>query len=82
MHPMQVQVARHRGTEREENNRGTMIVEGKVIIELQSVEKVNPAPKKQWLPYLKLTDMKVGYLLNFGEERMKNGITRIIQGKL
>ncbi len=48
-----------------------MIVEDKVIIELKSVEKLNPAHKKQLLTDLKLTGMKLGYLLNFGEELMK-----------
>ncbi len=59
-----------------------MIVEDKVIIELKSVEKLNPAHKKQLLSYLKLTGMKLGYLLNFGEELMKHGIVRIINGSL
>ena len=38
--------------------------------------------KKQVLTYLKLTDMKLGYLLNFGEELMKDGIFRIINGHI
>jgi len=59
-----------------------LIVEGKVILELKSVEKVHPAHKKQLLTYLRLTGMKLGYLLNFGEALMKDGITRTIHGKL
>ena len=58
------------------------IVQGKVILELKSVEKVHPAHKKQLLTYLKLTGLKLGYLLNFGEALMKDGITRIINGQL
>ena len=54
----------------------------KVILELKSVEKVHPAHKKQLLTYLKLTGLKLGYLLNFGEALMKDGITRIINGQL
>jgi len=46
------------------------------------VEKTSPVHKKQLLTYLKLTDLKLGYLLNFGDELMKNGITRIINGDL
>ena len=66
----------------DEGFRADLIVEGLVILELKSVEKVNPAHKKQLLTYLKLTGMKLGYLLNFGEEFMKNGITRTINGDL
>jgi len=51
-------------------------------VELKSVEKVNPAHKKQLLTYLRLTGLKLGYLLNFGESLMKEGITRIIIGDL
>lgn len=66
----------------EEGFRADLIVGGKVIIELKSVEQLHPAHKKQLLTYLKLTEMKLGYVLNFGEELMKNGITRIINGTL
>ena len=59
-----------------------MIVEGKVIIELKSLEKVNAAHKKQLLTYLRLTGMRLGYLLNFGEALMKDGITRTINGQI
>ena len=51
-------------------------------MELKSVEKANPAHKKQLLTYLRLTGMKLGYLLNFGEALMKDGITRIINGQI
>jgi GxxExxY protein len=62
--------------------RADIFVDGKVIIELKSVEKLNPAHKKQLLTYLKLTNTNLGYLLNFGSELMKNGIVRIINGVL
>jgi GxxExxY protein len=65
-----------------EHEIGTLIVEGKVILELKSVEKVHPAHKKQVLTYLHLTGMKPGFLLNFGEALMKDGITRIVCGEL
>ena len=64
----------------EEGFRADIVVEGKVIIELKSVEKTNPAHKKQLLTYLKLTGLKLGYVLNFGEELMKIGITRTANG--
>ena len=66
----------------EEGFRADLIVDGKVIVELKSVEAVCPAHKKQLLTYLRLTGMKVGYLLNFGEAMMKDGITRTINGQL
>ena len=66
----------------DEGFRADLIVENKVILELKSVEKISPAHKKQLLTYLKRTGTKLGFLLNFGEERMKNGITRTIHGQL
>ncbi len=64
----------------DEGFRADLIVNGKVIVELKSVEKVHPAHKKQVLTYLKLTGLKLGYLLNFGAPVMKQGISRIING--
>ena len=66
----------------DEGFRADLIVNQLVIIELKSVENVHPVHKKQLLTYLKLTGLKLGYLLNFGDELMKNGMTRIINGKL
>ena len=69
-----------RGVRFDEGFRADIIVEGKVIIELKSVERITNADKKQLLTYLKLSDMKLGYLLNFGEDIMKRGITRTVNG--
>ena len=69
-----------RGQNFNEGFRADIIVEGKVILELKSIEMVNNAHKKQLLTYLKLTGMKLGYLLNFGEALMKSGITRTVNG--
>lgn len=66
----------------DEGFRADIIVENKVIVELKSVEKVHPVHKKQLLTYLRLTGMKLGYLLNFGEPLMKTGIERVINGHL
>ena len=65
-----------------EGFRADLIVEGKVLLELKSVERVTPAHKKQLLTYLRLTGLKLGYLLNFGEALMRDGITRTINGNL
>ena len=64
----------------DEGFRADIVVEGKVILELKSIEAINNAHKKQLLTYLKLTGMKLGYLLNFGEALMKDGIIRIVNG--
>jgi len=66
----------------DEGFRADLIIEGLVIIELKSVEKLIPAHKKQLLTYLRLTGLKLGYLLNFGDELMKHGVHRIINGTL
>ena len=62
--------------------RADLVIENKVILELKSIEIVTPAHKKQLLTYLKLTGLKLGYLLNFGTPMMKDGISRIINGAL
>ena len=65
-----------------EGFRADLIVKGKVILELKSVEQLANVHKKQLLTYLRLSGMKLGYLLNFGAPLMKDGITRIINGTL
>jgi GxxExxY protein len=57
-----------------------MIIENKVIIELKSVETILPVHFKQLLTYLKLTNLKLGLLINFNEALIKNGIKRIVNG--
>ena len=59
-----------------------MIVNDSVILELKSVETLSKAHNKQVLTYLRLTNKKLGFLLNFGEEVMKDGISRIINGNI
>jgi GxxExxY protein len=68
------------GIKFEEGFRSDIIVENKVMLELKSVECVAKAHKKQLLTYLRLTGMKLGFLLNFGEALMRDGITRIVNG--
>jgi len=68
------------GIKFDEGFRADIIIEGKVILELKSVEKVTAAHKKQVQTYLRLSGCKLGYLLNFGESLMKNGITRCVNG--
>jgi len=70
------------GIQFEEGFRADLVVEGKVIVELKSVEAATRAHKKQVLTYLRLGGMKLGYLLNFGEALMKDGISRILNGQV
>lgn len=58
--------------------RADIIVEDKLILELKSVESIMAVHKKQLLTYLKLTGLKLGLLINFNENLIKNGITRIV----
>jgi GxxExxY protein len=64
----------------DEGFRADMIVEDSVILELKSVESVVPVHKKQLLTYLRLTDKRLGLLLNFGAPLIKKGIFRIANG--
>jgi len=70
----------YQGLHFDEAFRADIIVGRKVILELKSVERVTDAHKKQLLTYLRLTGMKLGFLINFGEALMKDGITRIVNG--
>ena len=72
----------YQGEKFDEGFRADLIVGTLVIVELKSVERVTPAHKKQVLTYLRLTGLKLGYLLNFGEVLMRDGITRIINGNI
>ncbi len=68
----------YRGIKFNEGFRADLLIEKKVIIELKCVEKLNNAHKKQLLTYLKLSKLHLGYLLNFSESLMKDGITRTV----
>jgi len=57
-----------------------MIVENKVIVELKSIEVLLPVHYKQLLAYLKLTNLKLGLLINFNEALIKDGIKRVVNG--
>ncbi len=58
--------------------RADLIVENKVIIELKSVKKLEAVHPKQLLTYLRITELKLGLLINFNEAYIKNGISRIV----
>lgn len=60
--------------------RADIIVENKVIIEIKSVEALAPVHSKILLTYLRLTDIKLGLLINFNVDLIKNGIRRVVNG--
>jgi len=55
-----------------------IILEKKLILELKSIEYLLPVHHKQLITYLKLTDIKLGLLINFNEALLKDGIKRIV----
>ena len=57
--------------------RADLVVNERLIIELKSVERLAPVHAKQLLTYLKLTETRLGRLINFGEALLKDGIKRI-----
>jgi GxxExxY protein len=58
--------------------RADIVVENKVIIETKSVEELAPIHGKVLLTYLRLTDVRLGMLINFNTELVKDGIRRIV----
>jgi GxxExxY protein len=64
----------------DEGFRADLIVNNSVILELKSVVAITSAYRKQIQTYLRLSGKKLGFLLNFGEAMMKDGIVRIVNG--
>ena len=57
-----------------------LIVENKVIVEIKSVEATAPVHKKQLLTYLRLANERLGILINFDVDLIKDGIARVVNG--
>lgn len=64
----------------DEGFRADLVVEAKVIVELKSVERVAAVHPKQLLTYLRLADLRLGLLINFNVELLKNGMKRVVNG--
>jgi iron complex transport system substrate-binding protein len=62
----------------EEGFRVDLLVESIVVVEVKSVERLAPVHPKQVLTYLRLLDLPVGLLINFGEVTLKDGLHRIV----
>ena len=71
---------RVRGRTFEEGFRADLLIEDCVIVEIKSVERLAPVHKKQLLTYLRLSGISVGLLINFGGERIKGNIERVVNG--
>ena len=71
---------RFEGMTFDEGFRADLIVEKKVIIELKSVERLKPVHAKQLLTYLRLSGLRLGLLVNFGESFLKDGFKRVVNG--
>jgi GxxExxY protein len=68
----------YEGVKLELGFRADLIINEKVIIEIKSVEALAPVHKRQLLTYLKLTDLRLGLLMNFNVALMKDGIHRVV----
>lgn len=64
----------------DEGFRADLIVKSLVFVELKSVETISKVPQKQTLTYLRLTNLQLGLLINFGSALLKAGIHRIANG--
>ena len=64
----------------DEGFRADLIVQELVIVELKSVAQLSPVHRKQLQTYLRLSGYKLGYLLNFGEALLRDGIVRSVNG--
>ncbi len=70
----------YEGTPLEIGFRADLIVNGTVLVELKSVESLLPLHKKTTTSYLRLIPLKLGFLVNFNEVSLKNGIVRVVNG--
>lgn len=70
----------YKGMSFKEAFRADLVIERKVIVELKCVEKLNSSHKKQLLTYLRLTGMRLGFILNFNVALLKDGIVRTANG--
>ncbi len=70
----------YEGVKLELGFRVDLIVGDKVIVEIKSVEALAPVHQKQLLTYLRLMDLRLGLLINFNVELIKDGIQRVVNG--
>src|SRR3546814_20201199 len=73
---------RYDGLELPEGFRADLLIEGRLLVELKSVERIAPLHGKQVLTYLRLLDLPLGLLINFGGATFREGVRRIANGDL
>lgn len=69
---------KYKGIHMDEGFRAGLLIENQLLIELKSVEKLAPVHSKQVLTYLRLLDLPIGLLINFGAATFKEGCKRIV----
>ena len=70
--------AQYKGHILNTNYRIDILIENEIIVELKATENDNPLYAKQLLTYLRLSSKRLGLLINFNRELLKNGITRVV----
>jgi len=70
----------YEGVQLEVGFRADPVIESKVLVELKPVQTISPLFKKITTNYLKLIPLKLGYLINFNESHLKDGILRVVNG--
>lgn len=62
----------------DEGFRLDLLIDGQVVLELKSAENLLPVHPKQLLTYLRLMNLPLGLLINFGDPLLKNGLKRVV----
>jgi GxxExxY protein len=65
----------------EEGFKADLLVDRRVLVELKSVERLAPVHSKQLLTYLRLMDLEIGLLINFGAPTLKEGLKRVANSR-
>ena len=71
----------YKGIQLDEVFRADLLIEGALLIELKSVERIAPVHPKQVLTYLRLLELPLGLLMNFGAGTFRDGLQRVINAK-
>ena len=72
----------YKGTQIQSKLKVDLIVQDKVIVELKAVQELSPIHAAQLLTYLKISNQRLGLLINFNELKIKNGLRRIINSQI
>ncbi len=74
----EVVVIQYRGFQREQELKFDVLVDECLLVEVKAVEKVRPIHKAQLLSYMRLLDLPLGLLINFHNERLADGVSRLV----